>query len=200
MKVACLFWITVAGMATADTVSELRRQVAEQERQIRQLEIENDRLRYMLTEAEVHSDDPLYGARVSGKLEGKPEAADGKVHVVARGETLSTIAAANGVDVGALAEMNRIDDPSLIRPGQRIRLPESLPAGKTTTAPPTMVLPPKPLQHVVLAGENLYRISLRYEVALDELLAANPAIDPRRLRVGQKVRIPQGSPMLAGGD
>lgn len=44
--------------------------------------------------------------------------------------------------------------------------------------------------HVVKAGENMFRISLRYGVTLSELQAANPGVQPQSLRVGQKLSIP----------
>lgn len=225
MRKEALCWIMLAlpGLAASDSLNELRRQVAEQERQIKKLEIENDRLRYMLLEAEVHSGDPLYGAEVSGKVGGKTKKKekDQGIHVVAEGETLYRIASKHGVDAAALAELNQLTNPSLIRPGQRLRLPQAAPNTPKQVPPSTaMVLPPKPgseasrqappalkstplppkaVHHQVRNGENLYRISLRHGVDLDDLLAANPGVDPHRLRVGQKVRIPGAAPMLAGG-
>lgn len=44
--------------------------------------------------------------------------------------------------------------------------------------------------HVVRAGENLYRISLRYGVDLDELIRVNGITDVRRVLVGQTLVIP----------
>jgi LysM repeat protein len=44
--------------------------------------------------------------------------------------------------------------------------------------------------HVVKAGENMFRISLRYGITLSELQAANPGVQPQSLRVGQKLSIP----------
>jgi tetratricopeptide (TPR) repeat protein len=44
--------------------------------------------------------------------------------------------------------------------------------------------------HVVKAGENFNMIARRYGVRVDALMAANPRLDPRRLRVGQALTIP----------
>lgn len=44
--------------------------------------------------------------------------------------------------------------------------------------------------HTVKSGETPSLIARRYGVKLDALLSANPNLDPRRLRVGQTVRIP----------
>lgn len=44
--------------------------------------------------------------------------------------------------------------------------------------------------HTVAAGETAVRIARRYGVTLDALLAANPGLEPRRMRVGQVLNIP----------
>jgi tetratricopeptide (TPR) repeat protein len=44
--------------------------------------------------------------------------------------------------------------------------------------------------HLVAAGETAVRIARRYGVSLDALLAANPGLEPRRMRVGQILNIP----------
>lgn len=209
MKWIPLFCVALATSAPAatDSISELRRQVKEHERQIRQLETENARLRYMLTEANSTSGDPLYGTKVSGRPGGgtdsKPEV--GEFYTVTEGDTLSEIATAKGVSLESLAAVNRLSNPSTIRPGQRLQLPE-----RTATEPPQVVAETRPKReaprrelnpqrHTVRTGENLYRISLRYGIDLEELLAANPSVDPHQLRIGQQVRIPGPGPMLAGG-
>lgn len=50
--------------------------------------------------------------------------ASGYEHVVQAGEALSTIAAAYGVSVQAIAQENNITDASLIRVGQKLFIPE----------------------------------------------------------------------------
>ncbi|BCX46326.1 peptidoglycan-binding protein lysM [Haloferula helveola] len=195
MKVIGCIWILLAGIATAfpESLETLRRQVQEQERQIKRLEIENARLRYMLTEADEPKTDPLYGAKVSGKPAAAKGGSEGRAHVVREGDTLSKIASTHGVELDAVLEANRIPDPSRIAVGQRIVMP----------GPDASLLPKleraERRTHVVQSGENLYRISLRYGVDLDDLLAANPAVDPRRLRVGQKISVPTAETALAAG-
>jgi LysM repeat protein len=44
--------------------------------------------------------------------------------------------------------------------------------------------------HTVKAGESPYSIAKKYGVKLDALLAANPGLDPKRLKVGQTLNIP----------
>lgn len=55
---------------------------------------------------------------------------------------------------------------------------------------PTFGPSPTPFTHEVQENETLSGIALRYGVDLDELLAANPGVDPRLLSIGQKLIIP----------
>ena len=43
----------------------------------------------------------------------------------------------------------------------------------------------------VQSGDTLVAIARRYRISLESLQAANPGVDPRRMQVGQSVRIPQ---------
>jgi LysM repeat protein len=45
--------------------------------------------------------------------------------------------------------------------------------------------------HTVKAGETPFGIARQYRVKLDALLSANPSVDPRRIRVGQLLNIPE---------
>jgi LysM repeat protein len=56
-------------------------------------------------------------------------------------------------------------------------------AGSTTSRPTART-------HKVAAGETAVRIARQYGISLDALLAANPGLEPRRMRVGQILNIP----------
>lgn len=69
------------------------------------------------------------------------------------------------------------------------RTPTPIEIGESGT--PEELLPTAtPFVHRVEEGETLLDITLEYGVTLDELLAANPGIDPRFLSIGQELRIP----------
>jgi len=51
----------------------------------------------------------------------------------------------------------------------------------------------KLVEHVVRSGEVLGRIAPTYQTTVKAILETNPGLDPRRLQVGQKLVIPQGS-------
>jgi len=44
--------------------------------------------------------------------------------------------------------------------------------------------------HAIAAGETLAAVARRYQVKISALLAANPGLDPKHLRVGQTVTVP----------
>lgn len=45
--------------------------------------------------------------------------------------------------------------------------------------------------YTIKAGDTLGRLARAFGVSLDAIESANPGIDPNRLRVGQKIRMPQ---------
>lgn len=61
-------------------------------------------------------------------------------------------------------------------------------AGSAQVAPAT---PARPRTHTIQPGDSPYSIAKRYGVRLDALMAANPKLEPKRLKVGQTVNIPQ---------
>jgi hypothetical protein len=45
-------------------------------------------------------------------------------------------------------------------------------------------------EYIVARGDTLSRIAKAHQIPLDILISANPAVDPLRLRLGQKIQIP----------
>ncbi len=102
------------------------------------------------------------------------------------GDTLSRIAANYNATVATLAQLNGIVNPNLIRVGQVLRVPAV--AQPATSEPPTQ--PQTPRTHVVQPGQNLFRISLRYGVSVEELARVNNIANVNRIFVGQALTIP----------
>jgi len=50
--------------------------------------------------------------------------------------------------------------------------------------------------YVIRPGDTLYSIANRYRTNLKLLIAANPGIDPDRLRIGQRITVPYGMPVV----
>lgn len=72
----------------------------------------------------------------------------------------------------------------------------------TSVAPTPTPVPTGQVVHVVVRGENLFRIALRYGTTVQAIASANGIANPSRIYVGQKLTIPssagQPSPPPAG--
>jgi N-acetylmuramoyl-L-alanine amidase len=115
-------------------------------------------------------------------------------YVVAPGETLSEIAAAQGLAVSDLARWNGIDDPRRLLAGQSLRLrpSEGSPAPKTAAAGPAAGAGTgaSPRRYRVRPGDTLSEVAQRHAVTVAALLAVNPLSDPDRVLVGTTLVIP----------
>jgi len=75
-----------------------------------------------------------------------------------------------------------------------------------TYTPPTFVTPEPPpvltgpgTEHVVIKNESFSTIAKKYGVSIRAIEEANPGVDSRRLKIGQKLRIPAASAPRATG-
>ena len=76
---------------------------------------------------------------------------------------------------------------------QKTTSPNLLASGKSVAAAtlPEVLHPIGALAtHAVKSGETPFSIAKHYGVKLSALLAANPELDPKRLKIGQSIRIP----------
>lgn len=64
--------------------------------------------------------------------------------------------------------------------------------GRASPVPP---LPPTPtpIPYTIVSGDTLLAVANRHNLSLDELLAANPGIQPQALTIGQVIQIPPPS-------
>ncbi|GAB4505867.1 MAG: hypothetical protein Kow00123_00050 [Anaerolineales bacterium] len=112
--------------------------------------------------------------------EPQPTPAPGtSTYTVQPGDTLYGIAARFGTTVNELAALNNLSPDAMLMAGQVL----TIPAGAAN--PPNV--------HIVQAGENLYRIALRYGITWQELAQLNGITDPTTLRVGQRLILPSGA-------
>jgi LysM repeat protein len=167
---------TTGPLLSATEVERLRALCAEQEMQIRQLELKISRL----------TDTPP-PARTEAATVSAPQAPAGATYTVKSGDSIERIARKSGVSVASLSKLNGLTAASIIHPGQTIKLPGSTAAAATT--PENSPAATKKRKHTVQSGETYYKISMKYGVSVDDLIAANPRVNPRALRVGQKVNV-----------
>jgi len=116
-------------------------------------------------------------------------------HTVQPGETLYCIGRAYGVDPYAIASQNGILNPNIIHAGTTLAIPNApraLPAGRVCPAQFDDGELPSACRwhHTVAAGENLYRISLRYGVSMWAIAEANNITNLNYIRIGQVLCIP----------
>ena len=114
---------------------------------------------------------------------------------------LDVLARLADTTVAAIRELN----PQYLRlatpPGTRsiVRLPAG--HGPMTIAA-YAELPPRQrvtfVEHFVVRGETLSGIALRYKVSQSMLMAANPRVKSRSLRIGQRIVVPTGGALSTG--
>ena len=112
------------------------------------------------------------------------------------GISLSAVAKAAGVESEAVEELN----PHLVRdvtpPGREWQV--RVPVGKAGSVAANLEKIAEEerlatVYHRVRSGETLSHIARRYGVAVHALESANGGLNPRRLQVGQRVRVPTGA-------
>ncbi len=109
-------------------------------------------------------------------------------YIVQPGDDLFRIALLYNITPGALARLNGIVNASQIRVGQVLVVPG--PGNNVGGKPPVTSPVGYRFTHVVQPGENLFRISLKYNVTLDALMRANGIYNPNYVYVGQTLYIP----------
>jgi LysM repeat protein len=117
-----------------------------------------------------------------------PVHAQGQVHVVQRGETLSSIAARYGTTAQAIASANGLKNPNFIYAGQRLIIPTGGGGGRATAAGGTYTVRP---------GDSLYAIALQHGTTVAALMKAN-GLTTSVIYAGQRLVIPGGGSSTGG--
>ncbi|MFU2210513.1 LysM peptidoglycan-binding domain-containing protein [Solidesulfovibrio sp. C21] len=121
-------------------------------------------------------------------------------YTVADGDTLWSVAKRLGVSADALAQANPGVDPRRLSIGQSLAVPAggTMVAAVSSTSRPVGTVTIQPAAaaghgHIVAEGDNYWSVARRYDVSVAALTAANPGVDPTRLRIGQELAIPAGA-------
>ncbi|MFN4263248.1 MAG: LysM peptidoglycan-binding domain-containing protein [Thioalkalivibrionaceae bacterium] len=110
----------------------------------------------------------------------RPTAPTPRDYIVQPGDSLWSIAARHGVDLGELGEVNELARGAVLTPGQRLKLPDV-----ASTELVTVV-------YLVQPGDTLSRVAQRHGVSLDALREHNH-VPGDRLRSGETLIIPRRS-------
>lgn len=105
-------------------------------------------------------------------------------YVIQPGDTFFALAQRFGTTVAAIVSANPFADPNNLQIGQTVCLPSQ----------PQFPACPERNFYTIKPGDTFFSLARRFNVSLDDLLEANPGVDPDRLFVGQIVCIPLAVP------
>ncbi len=169
-------------------------------------EIEND---YLIV--------PLYGGNTVLDEEKQPEPnkeSDGVI-VVAKGDTVYSLARKNSMSISEFAEINNLEAPYTLSIGQKLTTKRNAGAVETKREIPNVIAVEKvretkeeklvvkeivkptgtkrvDLQEItVQKGDTLYSLSRKYEIPVNDLAVMNKISSPFNLSVGQKIKVPK---------
>jgi LysM repeat protein len=125
---------TQAAAGQAAQVQELTKKIEEQNAKIDMLsqqilklqsQLSNQRPGVMIGEGAPSTSTSTASTSTPAAAEPSAKAGDGNSHIVARGETLTSIARMHNVSVGELQKFNHIDNPLKLQAGQTLLIPPS---------------------------------------------------------------------------
>ncbi len=102
-------------------------------------------------------------------------------YTVQRGNTLSQIASTYGVTVNHIVQMNNIQNPNLIYPGEKLRITES----SNTNLNPVM----QNNYYTIQRGDTLSGIARRYGVTVQYLVNLNGIRNPNLIYAGELLKV-----------
>jgi len=104
------------------------------------------------------------------------------VHTAGDDDTFWKLSKTYGVPLDKLMAANPNIDPLNIYKGLKLVIPDAANSGWTI--------------HAAKDGDTFWKLSKAYGVPLDELIAANPNVDPLNIHAGLKLAIPNASPTV----
>lgn len=174
-------------LISATETERLRALCAEQEMQIRQLEEKITQLTDTPPSSRHRSSAPVEVREVEAGV----QIAN---YTVVSGDSMERIARHHSTTATALAKLNGMEDGAMIHPGQKLKV-----LGKTfeDSAHSVPSVPAKAFRtHTVTAGDTFYKISMKFGVSVDELIALNAGVSPTTLRIGQKINLERVDPAV----
>ncbi len=112
-------------------------------------------------------------------------------YIVARGDTLKSIADRFGTSMSVLASLNGISNYNLIYEGQRLTIPSGHAVPGPVPSPAPQPVPASAGTYMVQWGDTMRKIAARFDVSVNDLIAVNPHIyNPNIIFPGQVINIP----------
>ncbi len=113
-------------------------------------------------------------------------------YVVARGDTLRSIATRYNTTMDVIASLNGIYNYNLIYEGQRLRVPTA--SASPAPAPAPQPVPTAAGTYVVQWGDTLRKIAARMNINVNDLIAVNPQLwNPNLIFIGEVINLPHSA-------
>lgn len=116
---------------------------------------------------------------------------DGYV-TVGRGDSMSLIAALNGMTTSELMQLNGLSNPDHVWIGQQLRVRGGGSSASSATIDDTTVTSDGSL-HVVQRGDTISQIAQRYGLSVQQLMGINGLSNPNHVYVGQQLKVVGGN-------
>ena len=130
---------------------------------------------------------PRFGTEMRTAINQPQRSADGGVYIVQRNDTLWDIANGFSVSVDSLCAANGLSRRDLIRPGQRLNIPDG--ASTYVAAVRQQTMKASGTSHTVRTGDTLSGIASAYNVSVSALKRAN-GLRSSRIYPGKELLIP----------
>ena len=149
---------------------------------------------------------PVYGGDFIKEATVVKEDTNKDFVIVAKGDTLYSIARKNNITVPEIAKINNIKEPYNLSIGQKVLLrsanvKQEIPNVISTEKVAEIKKQQTPVAHTttrvnldeiaVEKGDTLYSLSRKYEIPVNDLAVLNKLNAPFTLSVGQKLKVPQ---------
>jgi LysM repeat protein len=110
---------------------------------------------------------------------------------VKSGDTIARIAAAYGVGAEDLIDLNNLRAAGGLHVGQNLTIPAGgTAAADEADAPKTVALKDSGATYTVVRGDTPVSIARKLHVVYDDLIRLNKIEDPKKLKIGLKLRVP----------
>ncbi|MDD2585139.1 MAG: M23 family metallopeptidase [Syntrophomonadaceae bacterium] len=99
------------------------------------------------------------------------------VHYIKKGDTLWDISRTYNVDLQTIMTINNMNKKSILKIGQAIEIP----SGSRSRV------------HIIRSGETMWDIAVKYDVTVEDIKKNNVNTNPRTLKIGDKLAIPNSA-------
>lgn len=120
-------------------------------------------------------------------------------HIIAKGESIRSIARKYGLTQDDLERANPKIDFTTLKSGSKLIIPATVSTTENTAAD-TARLKPSGITHTITETDTFYTIAKKYGSTEAAVAAENPGVNPNRLRPGSKINIPARVPLAKKED